>query len=90
MIDKGADLEFAINGVDALDVMARDVNRGEALIYLLERKTPQLLREHANSMLRHAVLSGSVEVVEVYLYCKCIMANCAQQQSRSSTLKLID
>ena len=74
LIDKGADLELTATGLESpLDAMARNEDMAKALIGLVERKRPLLLRKHADSMLRHAVESGSLETVKVrnhfrYLY----------------------
>ena len=75
LIDKGADLESTAHGRESpLDAMAENEDMAKALISLVERKRPQLLRKHADSMLRHAVESGSLETVKVrdnfqYLHC---------------------
>ncbi|XP_065838952.1 short transient receptor potential channel 4-like isoform X2 [Oscarella lobularis] len=68
LIDKGADLESTAHGRDSpLDAMAENEDMAKALISLVERKRPQLLRKHADSMLRHSVESGSLETVKLLL-----------------------
>ena len=52
-----------------LDAMAAmDDDKSRALIDLVERKRPQLLRKHADSMLRHAFSSGRLATVKVRMY----------------------
>ena len=42
-------------------------DRARAFIDLVERKRPDLLREHLDSMLHRAVLSGTLATVKVIL-----------------------
>ena len=66
LIDKDIDLELASDEQNSLELMAGIEDKGKTLISLVEQKRPQLLRKHANSLLRQAVKSGSLETVKVY------------------------
>ena len=66
LIGKGTNLELTTEESNSLDLMAGLEDKGKSLISLVEQKRPQLLRKHANSMLQHAVKSGSLETVKVY------------------------
>ena len=66
LIDKGTDLELTSDEQNTLELMAGIEDKGKSLISLVEQKRPQLLRKHANSLLRQAVKSGSLETVKVY------------------------